>query len=566
MKKMTLILGLITTLPVAIPVIALGDTLVSVGSPPTPFPQNKQNEPSIAIDPSNPNVVAAGANDEIDIESCAAGDPTSCPFTAGVGTSGIYFSSDRGQTWTQPTYTGYSARNCLGPDPCVPEEDGQIGTLPNYFENGLVSNGDPVLVFGPQPDSDGTFSWGNGSRLYYSNLTSNFSTERGEGVFRGFEAIAVSHADDLSAAAAGDNNAWSDPVIVAAKRQSMTTFSDKEMIWADNAASSPYFGNVYVCWVSFRSVGIGLAAPEPVMFSRSTNGGESFSNPKQLSAAVNNFVNNGRQGCTVRTDSQGTVYVFWEGSEKQQSVHFMTRSFNGGVTFERPLAVATVTDVGAFDSVQGRFTFDGVAGARTNSFPSVDIANGAPEGNGPDTIVMVWADARNGLDNEEALLQSSIDGGLTWSTPINIAESGDRPDFPWVAISPDGEDVYVTYMAFLDPWRGNTSALRRMQGVVRHADFSGSSWTTRHRGIIGDARASSANNLTAEFLGDYNFVVATNGYAVAVWNDVRDAAVCGAVNTWRQSLVDGTQIVTPAPGTNCPAEFGNTDIFGVFLP
>jgi hypothetical protein len=105
-----------------------------------------------------------------------------------------------------------------------------------------------------------------------------------------------------------------------------------------------------------------------------------------------------------------------------------------------------------------------------------------------------------------------------------------------------------------------------MQGVVRHADFSGSSWTTRHRGIIGDARASSANNLTAEFLGDYNFVVATNGYAVAVWNDVRDAAVCGAVNTWRQSLVDGTQIVTPAPGTNCPAEFGNTDIFGVFLP
>ena len=71
-----------------------------------------------------------------------------------------------------------------------------------------------------------------------------------------------------------------------------------------------------------------------------------------------------------------------------------------------------------------------------------------------------------------------------------------------------------------------------------------------------------ARRLTAEFLGDYNYVAATRDDAVAVWNDARDAAVCPAINAYRQSLVDGSPIPPPAPNTDCPATFGNTDIFG----
>src|ERR687888_2657048 len=115
-----------------VPAFAQGDVLVSNGSPATTFAQNKQNEPSVAIDASNPMVVAAGSNDEIDLEACNAGDPTTCPFTAGVGTSGVYFSFDSGTTWVQPTYTGLTARDCLGPAPCTPHV-GPIGTLPWYF-------------------------------------------------------------------------------------------------------------------------------------------------------------------------------------------------------------------------------------------------------------------------------------------------------------------------------------------------------------------------------------------------------------------------------------------------
>jgi hypothetical protein len=448
--------------------------------------------------------------------------------------------------------------------------------LPWYFEAGLTSDGDPIVAFGPKPGPGG-FAWSNGARLYYANLTSNLFAARNEAL-KGFEGIGVSRTDDVATAAAGGTSgksAWLPPVI--ASKQGGASFSDKETVWADNAESSPFFGNVYVCYTAFNSVG---GPPEPIRVSRSTDGGDNWSTT-QISPAANTPLGHGRQGCTVRTDSDGVVYVFWRGGEDaqpsnpplQDRVILMSRSFDGGVMFERPRAVASVQECGLFDPNQGRLTFDGVAGARTNSFPSVDIANGAPSGVGaPDTIVLTWCDGPTTTtgSGDGALIQVSSDKGDTWSSPVDAAPASARPDFPAVAVSPDGTDVYLVYMNFHQPWRTTTASARVMKGVVRHADLTGGtlgSFTTVHIGVTGDARGSTANGLVAEFLGDYNYVAATNDFAVAVWNDVRNAADCPAVDTYRQNLATGTTPnPAPAPQQACPPVgtdvFGNSDIFG----
>src|SRR5258708_13220241 len=98
--------------------ITRSDVLVSNGSPPAPFSQNKQNEPAVAIDAHAPSVVVAASNDEIDEEACNAGDPTRCRFTAAVGVSGFYYSSDSDHTPPHPTSTRHSALNCLAPATC----------------------------------------------------------------------------------------------------------------------------------------------------------------------------------------------------------------------------------------------------------------------------------------------------------------------------------------------------------------------------------------------------------------------------------------------------------------
>jgi hypothetical protein len=579
----------------AIPAAAFAaDAPVTVGSPPSPFSQNKQNEPALAVDANHPNILVAGSNDEIDMEACNAGTDNTCPFTPGVGVSGVYFSFDSGTTWTQPAYPGgWTAQGCLGvvgdTDPPCAAQVGPIGTLPGYFQNGLVSDGDPALAFGPKPDASGHFSWANGSRLYYANLTSPFP---GQAPFRGAEAVAVSRTDDVQAAASGGAAgaaAWQAPVIVT--KQSSTTFSDKEQVWADNASSSPFFGHVYVCNASFRSLSGGMASPQPLVVSTSVDGGSTWTT-KQVTSASNNPFNTkqgfGRSGCTVRTDSHGVVYVFanqFAVGMPGHGSHIMVKSFDGGKTWTRPQNIGSAVDTCfsvQFDGTGFRCVMDGVAGARDDlsAAPSVDIANGAPTGTGAtNEILRTWVDGRDAVAPDfspvHVFVSYSTDGGNTWSAPSAAETAGDRGYYSAIAISPSGTDAYLVYNAFTTPFRNDTTSPRTLVGVVKHADIGANgalgAWSELHRSPPGDPRGSAQNNLWLEFLGDYVYAVATNSYGAGVWNDTRTAADCPAIDSWRAAAqtatLNGTTVpAPPAPQQDCPATFGNSDIFGGSFP
>jgi hypothetical protein len=555
------------------------EALVTGGSPTAPFSENKQNEPALAID-ANPasagHVLAAGSNDELDLEACNAGDDRTCPFTLGVGVSGVYFSFDSGKHWTQPTYTGWSARNCQGvvgnTDAACQPQVGPIGTLPWYYENGLIADGDPAVAFGPRLGSDGTFRWSNGSRLYYANLSSNFGATRDEAAFKGFEAIAVSRTDSIAAAAANDKSAWLPPVLVS-KQTSQTIFSDKEQIWADNAQTSDFFGTVYVCWASFRGQEISPnAAPAPLLVAVSHDGGDTWTQ-HQITAAANNGQRNPLDGCTIRTDSHGTAYVFGVGtlsSQGHQAFEFMSKSTDGGTSWSKPVNVAgPVAQPGVRDANIGRPVIDGLAGARSDlaPAPSVDIANGAPSGtDATNRIVMTYVSGE--LAHPHVYFTESTNGGGDWSTPTPVESTGDRGYYTAPAISPNGTSVYVVYNAFTTPYQPTTATPRSLVGVLLQAASSANpatptgAFTELHRSTPGDPRGSSQNNLVAEFLGDYVYAAATRTYGAAVWNDTRNAADCPAIDAWRQALETGdTSVPRPAPQQNCAPNFGNSDIY-----
>jgi hypothetical protein len=548
-----------------------------VGSPTDRHPENAQNEPALAVDPANPNILAAGSNDLVDMQPCsqqAATTAAACSFplgtfNLGVGLLGVYFSFDSGHNWIQPTYHGLTAAGCSPTaEPCTPQP-GPIHTVPNYFENGLRSRSDPGVAFGPVP-KNGTFSYANGSRMYLATLATNLTdTKIQQGGINSNTAITVSHIDNLTPARVADQSNWSKPVFVPANIASSAGL-DKEQVWADNAATSPFFGRVYVCYTDFHSFSQGNNFAQFPSVAVSTDGGQTW---KTHHVAPPTTVQDNFQGCTIRTDSHGNVYDFIThfSNTSNNGAQTLVKSTTGGDNWGQPVDfMQTNTSCFFFDPVAGRCNSEGPAGARNDlmAMPSIDIANGAPTGtDATNEIVDAWSDGRNGPNNEVSLLSYSTDLGQTWSAPQTVSAPGDRALFTAPGIAPDGSRVYLSYNAFTTPFSSTTGTPRLEHGVLRSAAIGAggapTGWTTEFTGPTGDARGTAQGRiLYNEFLGDYVYAIGTRTYGAGVWTDVPNTADCPAMDAWRQASFTAGHRVFPAPWPlgDCPANWGNSDI------
>jgi hypothetical protein len=537
------------------------------------FPRLMQEQASMAVDQgalARPGgeipVLAVGAHD-LEDEACVALSP--CTLAKGVGLSAIYLSFDGGMTWHRPTYTGATARQDSNGRPIV----GPIHTLPGFYEQGLVSHGDPSLAFGPRP-VDGRFAWDNGSRLYYLTVARGIEdTPSDVGRPSTPQQLELARTDDPTAAANDDASAWlpfpDDPLF---RPESAAQFRYQPSIWVDDAQTSPYFGHAYMCWTFLRHplhahpVFPRYGSPNALKFAYSVDGGDSWVGPHRLSTNITRKDSAGRQGCSIRTDSQGTVYVAWEEYLASGFVEELAVSHDGGVSFRHQAVAQIVAEAGANDGSQGRNTFDGLAGAPATSAPTIDVANGAPWGRPPggaaDRLYMAWVTGP--IERERLLVQWSDDGGADWIGPYDATRTRGRPALPAIAVAPDGSHLYIASDSFLDPWQAEVvgdQVPRRVVSVTQDVDVaalerdgSNAPWEVL-KGVPGDARAASYLGLGSELFGDRNGAVATDDNGWTAINDVRNAAKCRAVDVARQ------QGVIP-PGLMCGRRFGSTDLYG----
>jgi hypothetical protein len=566
--------GAVATVVLALPAAAKVIDPVISSNDPQPFPKDAENEPALVID-RNPlrraTFLVAGANDYGDQGQLC---PTSgCAFTDGVGISGVYWSGD-GKNWTDGAYTGMAATGTTA------AAGKPIGTLPHYTSTHWT-RGDPGIAAGPAI-SLARPSWRNGTIFYYSTLVASKKSPQ--------RTVWVSTAR-LKPSSPASKPSWNPPTRASGSEK---RWLDKPAIWVDNAQASANFGTAYVCWTTFASKAAeeeGGPPTGPIGFARSTTGGTSWER-----VSVPKGGGSGRHGCAIRTDSAGRVYVFWtaltltsQGREwlaKPESgvecrklfvASIMMTESSDGKLFSSPRPVAEVDEPGYTDHVQRRCTIDGVAGARTNSFPAVDIANASPTGHPPahqDTIVVAWSAGPAG----KIFLRARING--VWLPSRNVTSPSDRAAaFPAVAIEPHGRNVYIVYNGFAQPWQRDLKNARNVEGVVRAAVLgpvtTGAASWGEVRSLAGDARGASNRDLTAEFLGDYSAVVATDTHAYAAWTDAAATLECGVITDNRWALVSGG---TPKPikdvGKQCPPKktgrqegfaFGNVTICGVVL-
>lgn len=265
-----------------------------------------------------------------------------------------------------------------------------------------------------------------------------------------------------------------------------TNFNDKEAIAAD--PNDPSF--VYAVWDRTSS----NPNIRPAYFARSADGGATWESAHSI---YNPGTNSGAVTCDqIVVLPNGAVLDVFVVTHSNVTDIAVIRSLDHGVTWSAPVLVALDETIGTVDAKTQ-------AALRTGAgLPNaaVDPATGA--------IYIVWPDARfSGFERDGVALSKSVDGGLTWSTPVQVNQAPNVQAFtPAVAAGAGG--VAVTYFDFRKDTPNPATLLANAWRVVS-AD-GGATW--RESPGFGPFDLNSAPVTTeGDFIGDYQGLVAAGG-------------------------------------------------------
>jgi hypothetical protein len=395
-----------------------------------------------------------------------------------------YFSSDGGKSWG-------------GVDLPLP---------PPATTNGVDFGSDPGVAF----DTHGN--------VYYSYIVVFFN--------RSFAAI---QGTEMAVAKSFDGGKSWPQVTYFNFNSGNGKFNDKPMIAVDTNRHSPFRDSIYVGWDTVTSGK--SSANDDLLFTRSTDGGLTFSNP----AAVNNLNGGPRQviGADPFVGPNGEVYVAWH--DVQQSLLMVNSSFDGGTTFGQQQSIAPT--VVTFD--------DGIpamASRRALLYPACDADRSAGANRG--TLYCSWMDetSSNGTD---IFVSHSTDRGASWSASVRVNNdpTGVRKDQfnQWLSVDPTNGSVDLSWNDARNDPADTQTDIYFGQSANGGLSFASNVKVTN---AMSDESAANPFADAGNQYGDYEGIVAYAGNAHPIWTDGRLDGIIDPVTGHRFGEEIFTAIVT----------------------
>ena len=466
--------------------------------------QNRQsNETSVAINDRQASPVTNRVGDIV-VES--ANDYRMVPHFGDTWMP-IYLSFDGGTTWSgaPPFPNGFQTMV-----PGFPTDTSAAGQASPLL--GLDGAGDPVVRFDRQ---------GN---LLVGGIAFNRNRDPGERPLDTVGFVArYRYTPGTPATASTTTSAGSPPhftyagtaivdrgaVGFAVSSGFAGNFTDKPWMEVDlNAPSaSPCSGNVYYADTNFH----GQQGSSPVTFSRSTDGGVTWSNPHVISSGGQGGASH-NQGADVAVAPNGTIYVAFEAfsSQNVDTINFV-KSTDCGEHWTQPLVLSTI------DSSQA----PGVA-FRTPTFAF--LATDSTNSN------LVYAAYQNLVGGDyDIYAQRSTNGGSTWSSPVQVntdVAPARHQIFPTIEVS-----NHALHVAWYDFRNSVTPLNENLDVYYSCTNCDGANWPTfdapeRVTNVSHNGNCRMFGGGTVAFHGDYNeldaFWDGTNHIVHVAWADNRD--------------------------------------------